>query len=190
MPGSAESADPPLHEIGERQAALLAARLAGKRIDAVFSSHLRRAHDTARAVAAPHGLGIEIWEDLEEIRLGEWGNGEFRRRAAVQDPEWVAWSGTGSWDGIPGAETDAGFRARVAGVVDQLAARHAGQTIAVVCHGGAIASYLAHAFGIARSHWMTVENTSISVVRWSPGVSTAIAVNDCHHLYDPVLGAG
>ena len=188
VPGSVESIDPPLHPEGVVQAAALAERLAPKRIDAVFSSHLSRAHETARPLAEQRGLEVTVFEDLEEIRLGDWSKGEFRRRAAVRDPEWVAWSRTGTWDGIPGAETDEGFRLRVAAVVDDLAAQHLGQTIAIVAHGGVIGAYLAHVFGIRRSHWMTVENTSISLVRISPEAHTVITVNDCHHLYDAVVG--
>ena len=126
--------------------------------------------------------------DLEEVRLGDWSHGEFRRRAATADPEFVAWSRTGRWDGIPGAEGDDVFRARVAAVINELAVRHCGESIAVVAHGGTIGCYLASVLGIHRSLWMTVENTSISVVRIADSIPTVVAVNDCHHLYDSVLG--
>ena len=126
VPGSAESADPPLHVDGEAQARLLAERLRGKSIDAVYCSHLARARQTAAPIAVERGLVPEVHRDLEEVRLGDWANGEFRRRAAVLDPEWVAWSKTGRWDGIPGGEGDDAFRARVSNVVDTLAAQHRG----------------------------------------------------------------
>ncbi len=188
VPGSPEATDPPLHVLGVEQAARLAARLATKRIDAVYSSHLARAYQTALPLAQQRELDVGVFEDLEEIRLGDWSNGEFRRRAAARDPEWVAWSLTGRWDGIPGGEGDDLFRARLAAVVEALAARHGGQTIAVVCHGGVIGAYLAHVFGIHRSNWMTVENTSISTLRLGPGGPVVVTANDCHHLYDPVIG--
>ncbi len=92
VPGSPESADPPLHEVGHRQAALLATRLDGKAIHVVVSSHLARARQTAEALAAPRGLDVEQIVDLEEVRLGAWSDGEFRRRAAAEDPEFVAWA--------------------------------------------------------------------------------------------------
>ena len=189
VPGSPESADPPLHEVGERQAMQLATRLTGMRIDGVFSSHLARARQTAAPLAAARGLDVEVHRDLEEVRLGDWDRGEFRRRAAALDPEWVAWSRTGRWDGIPGGEPDDAVRARVAAVVDALAARHRGGTIAVVAHGGVIGAYLAHLLGTHRSMWLTVENTSITHVRIGPHGATVVAANDCHHLYDTVTGA-
>ena len=188
VPGSPESADPPLHDEGVVQAERLAHRLGGKAIHAVYASHLARARQTAAPLAAARGLSVEVHTELEEVRLGDWSNGEFRRRAFVRDPEWVAWSRTGRWDGIPGGEGDDVFRGRVAGVVDVLARQHQGETIAVVAHGGSINAYVAHLLGTHRSLLFTIENTSITAVRVSADGPTIVTVNDCHHLYDPVLG--
>jgi probable phosphoglycerate mutase len=187
VPGSPESADPPLHVDGVVQAQRLAERLAGRTLHAVYSSHLARARQTAAPLAADRGLEVQVFPDLEEVKLGDWSNGEFRRRAANGDPEWVAWSRTGRWDGIPGGEGDEAFRRRVAGVIDELAAQHRGQRIAVVAHGGSIGAYVANLLGINRSLWLTVENTSITQLRIGPHGSMVVTANDCHHLYDPVL---
>jgi probable phosphoglycerate mutase len=188
VPGSEEALDPPLHDDGVRQAHALAARLAGRRLDAVYASHLARAVETARPLAEARGLAVEIHRDLEEVRLGEWGQGEFRRRAAARDPEWVAWSRTGRWDGIPGGEGDEAFRRRVTDVISELAARHTGGTIALVAHGGTINAFVAEVLGIPRSLWLVVENTSVTVVRSSPFGHTVVVAGDCSHLYDPVVG--
>ena len=188
VPGSPESYDPPLHEQGVRQAAALAERLRSKRIDAVYSSHLLRAFHTAKPLADQRGLEVQVHRDLEEVRLGDWSKGEFRRRAAAGDPEWLAWSRTGRWDGIPGAEGDAVFRARLAAVIAPLVEAHRGQCIAVVAHGGSIGAYVADLFGIHRSLWLTVENTSVTAVRVGLHGSMVVTANDTHHLYDPVLG--
>jgi probable phosphoglycerate mutase len=189
VPGSPESHDPPLHVVGHEQADQLANRLSTKSLAAIYSSHLARARQTAAPLAAARGLTVEVHNDLEEIRLGDWGGGEFRRRAAANDPEWVAWSLTGRWDGIPGAESDNDLRVRFAAVVDAAAARHTGTSIAVVAHGGAINAYIAHTLGVHRTMILTVENTSITAVRVGPGGPTLITVNDCNHLYDPVVPA-
>jgi len=189
VPGSPESADPPLHAEGEEQAAKLAARLAPKHLDAVYASHLRRAVQTAEAFAAPKGLEVRIDPELEEVRLGEWGNGEFRRRAFVMDPEWVEWSRTRTWDGIPGAEGDAVFRRRVTRAIDRAVSAHPGGRLAVVCHGGVINAYLAVLLGSARTIWMTCDNTSISVVHHAADGHSIVTANDCRHLDDPALRA-
>jgi len=188
VPGSEESLDPGLHPDGQAQAAALADRLRTKAIDAVYASHLRRAVETGAALAGPRGLVVEEDPDLQEVLLGDWGAGEFRRRAAVRDPEWVAWAVTRRWDGIPGGEGDAALRGRVVAAVHRLVERHRDQTIAVVAHGGVINAYLAEVLGVRPSLWLTVENTSITVVRVDETGHHVVVANDCHHLYDPVLG--
>ena len=120
------------------------------------------------------------------MRLGDWGNGEFRRRAATADPEYVKWVKRGTWDGIPNAEGDQNFRTRVSTRINALAAQHDGGCIAVVCHGGVINAYLAEMLGTQRSLWMMVENTSITTVKLSETPSV-LTLNDCSHLYDLLL---
>lgn len=188
VPGSPESVDPPLHDDGHRQAAALDVRLAPKLLAAVYSSPLRRAVDTATPLARRRGMELEVHPALEEVRLGEWSKGELRRRAASGDPAFLAWSRTGRWDGIPGGEGDTAFRGRVTEVISRLATHHSGEAIAVVAHGGTINAYLAEVLGIERSIWMSVENTSISVIHLTTYGPHVVTVNDCHHLFDPVLG--
>lgn len=189
VPGSDESSDPPLHTDGVRQAVALGSRLRDARIDAVYSSHLRRAHDTAQEVARHHGLDVTVHEDLEEVRLGDWSHGVFRKMAASGDPVFTEWSASGRWDGIPNGEGDQNFRDRVTARIEALAAQHDGGCIAVVCHGGVINAYLAEILGTERSLWMMVENTSITTVRIST-TRSVLTLNDCHHLYDLVTQPG
>ncbi|HEY8094095.1 MAG TPA: histidine phosphatase family protein, partial [Acidimicrobiales bacterium] len=126
VPGSAEAADPGLHPEGHAQAAALARRLSATPIDAVYASHLRRAVETATALAEPHGLTVRTDPALQEVLLGDWGLGEFRRRAAIQDPEWMEWSATRRWDGVPGGEGDDALRRRVVDCIEATAGQHRG----------------------------------------------------------------
>src|SRR5262249_56556816 len=64
-------ADNPLSELGRRQAAALGEALSSRRLSAVYSSPLRRALETARAVAEPHGLAVEVVHELVEMDIGE-----------------------------------------------------------------------------------------------------------------------
>ncbi|MSO31804.1 MAG: histidine phosphatase family protein [Ilumatobacteraceae bacterium] len=186
VPGSPESADPPLHPIGVQQAVAIGQRLAGTALHAVYSSHLLRAYNTAIAIATHHGLSVGISEDLEEIKLGDWGHGEFRRRAAIADPEFVEWATHGTWDGIPGGEGDTVFRTRVTKAVNAIANQHLGQTVAVVAHGGVINAYIAKMMEASRTMWFTIENTSITIVKVGTTTSSIQTINDCQHLYDQV----
>jgi probable phosphoglycerate mutase len=188
VPGTPESEDPPLHEEGRVQAEALARRLEPKHIDAVYASDLARAVQTADAVAGPRGLDVTQLPALREVHLGEWERGEFRRRAAARDDEWVRFAESGRWDAIPGSEGDGPFRSRVKGALDEIIAAHPDQTVAVFCHGGVINGYLAELLGLHASFFCTIENTSVTAVRAGPHGRVVVAVNDCHHLYDPVVG--
>ncbi len=160
-----------------------------KQIDAVYASHLARAVETARPLADARGLPVTIVEDLQEVLLGDWGEGEFRRRAAIGDPEFLAAMATGRWDAIPGAERDEDLRARVTAVVKGVGDDHPDQTVAVVSHGGAINVCLCGLFGIDRSHVAAIENTSITTVMLRAGApARLVTLNDCNHIYDPVYG--
>lgn len=187
VPGSPESADPPLSERGVEQAAALAARLASKRIDGVWTSDLARARDTGRALADPRGIDVVEREELREVHLGDWELGEFRRRASVQDPEWLAAMAAGRWEAIPGAEADEDLRDRITAGIEAAAAAHHGGTVAVVCHGGAINAWIARFTGAYRSHVVSIENTSVTRLRTDGERWLILGVNDRHHLGDPLV---
>lgn len=64
--------DEPLDEVGQGQALALADRLAGERIDAIYSSPLSRARDTAAPLAQRHGLAVQMRDELKEIDYGRY----------------------------------------------------------------------------------------------------------------------
>ena len=86
-PGAAiGSTDPPLSDEGLAQAGRLAAQLAGRPLQRVLSSDLKRALSTADAIAAAHNLAVEPTPALREIDFGAW---EGRSLADLwsEDPE-------------------------------------------------------------------------------------------------------
>jgi 2,3-bisphosphoglycerate-dependent phosphoglycerate mutase len=190
VPGTPESLDPPLSEAGQQQAAALARRLEGRSLDAVYSSDLARARHTAELLAAPHALEVSSRPDLREVHLGEWEEGEFRRRAAVGDPEFLAFIAAGRWEVIPGAEPDEAVRDRIHGACAELAAAHAGGSVAIVCHGGVINAWLARQLGAHRSMVVAIDNASVTSLRTDGERWLVLAVNDTHHLGDPLLRTG
>lgn len=182
IPGEPWTDDPPLHEIGHAQAKALATRLEPVAITAVYSSPFERAYRTAAYSAERHGLDVVVIDELQEVHLGDWSGGEYRRRAASGDPEFQVHLRTGRWDDVPGAERDADFRARVTGAVDRIVADgHVGNVL-VVCHSGVINAYLAELLGIGPSRVGLIENTSISLVHAGPGGRVIASLNDHVHL--------
>ena len=142
-------ADPPLNELGRQQARELAAALAGEEIDAVYSSPLRRALETAQVVAEPHGVPAVPVEGLREVDVGSWQSltrEEVERRFPEQFQRWLGY-GRGWDDG----ESYEDMSDRVIAALRELAARHRGERLLVVTHGGPIRAALARAEGIGHS---------------------------------------
>jgi 2,3-bisphosphoglycerate-dependent phosphoglycerate mutase len=127
-------ADPPLNDLGRAQARELAARLAGDDVVAVYTSPLRRAHETALVVGEALGLPVEPRPALREIDVGSW-QGLTRDEIQARFPEgYRRWLAGGS--GWSGGETYDELRERVVPELLSLARRHAGRRVLVVSHGG------------------------------------------------------
>jgi probable phosphoglycerate mutase len=135
-------ADPPLSRLGQEQAMALAERLAARPIAAVHSSNLCRALATAEAVAAPHGLTVEVTSDLRELGFGAWEGrrlGDLWREEPDEAREWEAdirHTPSSFAESVPELER------RVAGFAGSL--RRSGLEepleIAVVAHRGSLAA--------------------------------------------------
>jgi len=134
--------DAPLSAEGRCQARALAEALAREPLAAVVASPLARALETARLLAAPHGLTPELEPDLRELDLGAWG-GLTRSEIAGRWPEALARFDSGDPDARPeGGETRRELGWRVGRAAAGLARRCAGGRIAVVTHLGVIAALL------------------------------------------------
>jgi broad specificity phosphatase PhoE len=135
--------DRPLTERGRAQAAALAERLSEIALQAVYSSPLRRAFETAEAVATPKRLRPVAHPDLREVDVGAWA-GLSRAEVAERFPQafrrWVD-GGEGWEDG----ETYRQMSVRVLRVVREIAERHPNGSVLVVSHGGPIRAVVAAA---------------------------------------------
>jgi broad specificity phosphatase PhoE len=187
-------ADPPLSEGGRTQCQAVADRLAAVSIQAIFSSDLVRARETAAAIALRHpGLEARLDPDLREINLGQW-EGADRKSLKRNWPDLYAiWSVRPSWDLVPGGEGAAPFKARSIGAVGRAAAAVAAdQTVAVVTHIGVVRTLLSTMVGADASElrWpWAIDNTGITTVDGSPDTSLwntpaleIVAINDSSHL--------
>lgn len=132
------SIDTALTPRGRRQAAVVARHLAATRADAraVYSSPLARARETADAIAAGLRLEVALEEHLREYDLGDWEGRTYRELARVErlfermqaDPDWTP----------GGGESARQVAERFAGALARIAARHPGERVVVVGHGGAL----------------------------------------------------
>jgi broad specificity phosphatase PhoE len=180
-PGTGVRADPVLTPLGTEQARRLADWLAFEPIDAVLSSPMRRALDTASPIAAALGLEVEVVEGLieydsnsdhyipmEELRL----NKDERFTAMVE----------GRWNEF-GADMPEVFRARIDATVADIVRRFAGKRVAAVCHGGVINVALGSVLGVEQPLWFEPGYTSLSRMLASrTGIRSIGSLNELAHL--------
>ena len=181
--------DPPLAEIGQRQAKAVAAALAGEAIDAVYCSVSQRARDTAAAIAADAGLRAVEVEGIEEI-------GFFRDLPPDQTPLEALgevrfrgfqrhWARTRRFDAWPASEPRAEFRSRVIDALEGLVAAHPGQRVVVVTHGGTINAYAGDILGTRDDMFFTPAHASITRVRAKHDRRVVATLNELQHLSGP-----
>ena len=134
--------DIPLNAEGERQARLLAGALAAEPIDLIFSSDLQRARQTAQAVATLRGMPLQIEPGLRERCYGGFEGLLYSEIEQRFPAEFAAWQARDVDAILPtGKNCGESFRqfyARATTAILGLAQAHAGQTIAMVAHGGVL----------------------------------------------------
>src|SRR5437763_16057575 len=133
------AADPELAELGHEQARALADYLAGEKVDALYVSPMRRAAQTAEPVAARLELEPIYDDELAEFDRQSHFYIPIEELKEEKDERWDDLV-EGRW-GIDGEVDPATFKAVVVEAVERVIAAHAGQTVAIVCHGGVINAY-------------------------------------------------
>jgi probable phosphoglycerate mutase len=176
--------DPPLAPEGEAQAELVAERLAGEGLSAVYVTTLSRTHRTAAPLAARTGLEPVVVPDLREVSLGEWEGGEFRIRMAQGDPVAVQAVTEERWEVIPGAETMASLAERVrAGVAAIVAGAGPDARVAAIVHGGVIGEICHRATASRPFAFVHADNGSITrLVVLPDGAWLLRSFNETAHL--------
>lgn len=168
---------------GRQQLEHLAARFESVPLDAVYSSDLYRARSTAKAAA--HGLPVHTTPRLREIALGIWEDqlwGNAQRDAPDQLYNFS--NAPDRWH-IEGGEPFADVTARMVSAVNDIAARHDGQTIAIVSHGMALRALQTYAMGLSVAEMGQVphgDNTCVSRLQWQDGRMHIELLNDVSHL--------
>ena len=173
-----------LDATGWRQAQALGAALAGAGLDAIYASDMARALQTAQAVADRTGLAV-----MADAGLRERGFGIFEglTHAAVAErwPELaLRWRRRDPAFGPEGGEALADFYARAVACAERIAARHPGQTIALVAHGGVLDCLYRAATRVALQSPRTWQlgNASINRLLYSAGGFVLVGWNDAMHL--------
>ncbi|HVS84538.1 MAG TPA: histidine phosphatase family protein [Gaiellaceae bacterium] len=147
--------DTPLNDFGRRQARLLAEQLADEQLDAVYSSDLARARETAEIVGERLCLPVAVDPDLRERNWGSWEGLSPTERDRV---EFVG-------------ESNEDHRDRMLAALRRLAEQHHGGRVLVVTHGGSMRRVQAAATGIAQP---VVENCGRWLCVWENGAPRGV----------------
>ena len=182
-------ADPELSMAGREQARRLADYLAAETIDAIYCSPLRRARETAAPVAEAFSLPVHVLEGVAEYDRASNAYVPVEELKASNDPRWLEIR-DGVWTSAE--ETEQEFVQRVVAASEEVVARHSGQRVLVVCHGGVINAYLAHVLGLgARRGFFYPNYTSVHrVAAARSGERSIVTVNETPHLRGTGLPMG
>lgn len=190
---TADWVDPPLSDIGNRQADAVGRSMVDHPVAAVYSSNLERAHETGNQIARHHGLEVTVVPELREIEL-------FRdlpdgtQLADAVDPILLRgarerWVQERRWDVYPYSETGDEFRHRVLMAVEGIVAGHPGERVVVACHGGVINAVTGSILGVREDMYFRPAHASVHRVAALAERRVIWSLNETHHLaaVDPEL---
>ncbi len=169
-------ADPDLTDVGHQQAERMAQWLATEPIDAIYVSPMRRARQTA----APLEALLEVTATVDD-RIKEYDHAESQYvpiEELKKDPE--------AYRAFIKAQTErdlAGFQTQVLEATSEIVERHAGQNVAMVCHGGVINAIASDVLGIDKVMFFNPNYTSLNRIMASrSGVRSIGSLNEIGHL--------
>jgi probable phosphoglycerate mutase len=173
-----------LNDEGKRQAEALGARLADKKIAAIYSSPLERAVETAEAVASHHpDLQVILEEGIAEADFGQWAGERLRKLSRTR--LWGVVQHYPSGAQFPQGETIRAMQARAVDALERIARLHSGNVV-VVSHADLLKAIIAHYAGTHLDLFQRIDiaPASISIIdlgRYGPRI---VRLNDtCHYDY-------
>ncbi|MBO9513587.1 MAG: histidine phosphatase family protein [Variovorax sp.] len=178
-----------LNDTGLWQARRVARALEDETIGAIYASDLARARQTAEAIAAPRGLPITTDSGLRERAFGSFEGRTFADIDAESPEQARLWRTRDPEFAPEGGESLLTFRARITATAHRLAARHPGQLVVMVAHGGVMDVLYRDATGqdLQAPRTWQLGNAAINRLLWTPQGFTLIGWADTAHLGDGIL---
>lgn len=174
-----------LNDTGRWQARRVGAALAGEPITAVYSSDLGRAHQTAQSIAEVAGIPVVADEGLRERSFGVFEGRTFDEIHQTWPEQAQNWrKRIPEWQPPEGGESLLQLRERVTKTMQALAARHPGEQIVVVAHGGVLDTLYRVATGqeVNSPRTWQLPNGAINRLLWTPEGFTLVGWSDTQHL--------
>ena len=184
--------DIPLNATGRVQAARMALALKDEPITAVYASDLARAWETAQYLGRAHGLQLTPEIGLRERGFGDFEGKTFAEIEALLPDESQRWRKRDPEFAPSGGESLIALNQRVIEAAERLAARHPGELIALVGHGGVmdVLYRAATRLHIQAPRTWTLGNAAINRLLWTPEGFTLVGWADTQHLDGDSLDDG
>ena len=147
--------DPGLNAAGARQAIRVAESISKLNIARIYSSDLRRASQSAQAIAERVGINVRCLPELREIYFGQWEGLSWQEIETRFPNEAGKWLHEFPLRSAPGGESYTAFTARVETIFEKLIREAAESAIAVVTHRGVLRDALTKCFGFAEAEAWT-----------------------------------
>jgi probable phosphoglycerate mutase len=165
-----------LNDVGREQAAIVAEALKSNKLQAVYSSPLERATETAKPVAAAQGLKVVSLKGLSEIDIGKWQG--LSLRAARRRKLWPTIQQRPSLARFPEGESFLEAQSRIVETLEAIRTKHSG-SIACVSHADPIKLAIAHYIGMPIDSFQRLEigPSSISELFFKDGSARLIRLN-------------
>ncbi len=173
-----------LSEEGYRQAEKLAVRFKGEKIDAIYSSTLKRGAATAGIIAASHNIEITGAPELNEVNFGEIEGITFEEACGLYPDVTELWRCGSTKLCFPAGETFTEFSTRVNSFLKRLEAHRDEDTIMLVGHGGPYKVLVCSLLGLPLDHYWQFRfgMSSVSIIDIYPNGAILEKLSDTAHL--------
>lgn len=167
-----------LADVGAQQARAVADRIGElPRIDAIYSSPLERARETAAPIARATGQRVKIDKGLLECDFGDW-TGE-KLGTLMKNPSWTTVQRAPSTFRFPNGESFTEMQTRMVSTLDRIRTAHPGGVVVCVSHADPIKAAVAHAMGTHLDLFqrIVVSTCSVSAIAYSMHGPIVLTVN-------------
>jgi broad specificity phosphatase PhoE len=178
-------ADVGLDKVGIRQAELLGKYLSNWELEAIYSSPVKRALDTANIVARHRKVAVRIAEGLIDFDYGQWQSLPEQEVKRLYPALLNEWHNNPHKVRIPGGESLEDVGRRAVEVVNDVLARHQGNVL-LVSHRVVIKVLICYLLGLDNSHFQNINQDvcGITIFDYADGRFVLTRHNDTSHLRD------
>jgi probable phosphoglycerate mutase len=178
--------DNEMNETGEKQAEAVALALKGEKVDAIYTSPLKRAVATAQSINRFHRVKIETIEGLKELDIGKLDGLRVQEMKSLYPSFWCEWSGKHAAAAkCPEGESLSQLQNRGWAAIQGIIERHRQGTVVVVSHYFVLTSIICKAIQLDLSYYLRfrpMDATAVNIIEFSENGTTLTLFNDTCHL--------